>query len=74
MIAEPERRAASGPHRDSSATTAAGAVTPLLEALAPNLAVRVELWDGTAVGPPARRWQGRELGIPLRRIAAFRRR
>ena len=52
MITQPKRSSAAPDGRHSSATAAADLVAPLVEALAPNLAVRVELWDGTAVGPP----------------------
>lgn len=52
MIAQPERGSEASEARHASATAAADLVAPLVAALAPNLAVRVELWDGTAIGTP----------------------
>ena len=42
----------SSPHRapPTSGRSEADAVSPLLDVLAPNIAVRIELWDGTATG------------------------
>lgn len=52
MIAQPEPSSVAPEGKHASATAAADLVAPLVDALAPNLALRVEVWDGTAVGPP----------------------
>lgn len=52
MIAQPERGSEAPEGRQALATAAADRVAPLVDALAPNLAVRVELWDGTVIGTP----------------------
>lgn len=49
MLPEPDPNATSA---SSNVATAADLVAPLVGALAPNLGVRVELWDGSVVGDP----------------------
>lgn len=51
MIAQPTN-SNHGQDRQRALADGAGVVGPLMDALAPNLGIRIEAWDGTSTGPP----------------------